>query len=120
MNLILKLILGLALGALIGHITGGHLDAGKGSFQPMNINYGLLPPMEAPRLDEAGRVRGTQTGGRPDGAVDIRDRAAGAADQVMVVVAHPQLEQRRCAGGLDATGQAAGDQRPEDAVDGLG
>jgi methylenetetrahydrofolate--tRNA-(uracil-5-)-methyltransferase len=38
-----------ALGALLGHITGGHLDAGKGSFQPMNINYGLLPPLEAPR-----------------------------------------------------------------------
>jgi len=38
-----------ALGALIGHITGGHLDAGKGSFQPMNINYGLLPPLEPPR-----------------------------------------------------------------------
>ncbi|WP_374654761.1 methylenetetrahydrofolate--tRNA-(uracil(54)-C(5))-methyltransferase (FADH(2)-oxidizing) TrmFO [Phenylobacterium sp.] len=41
-----------ALGALIGHITGGHIDAGKGSFQPMNINYGLLPP-----LDEAGPKR---------------------------------------------------------------
>src|ERR1700712_5564554 len=26
-----------ALGALVGHITGGHLDSGKGSFQPMNI-----------------------------------------------------------------------------------
>ena len=38
-----------ALGALIGHITGGHLDAGARSFQPMNINYGLLPPMEAPK-----------------------------------------------------------------------
>jgi methylenetetrahydrofolate--tRNA-(uracil-5-)-methyltransferase len=38
-----------ALGALIGHITGGHLDGGAGSFQPMNINYGLLPPMEAPK-----------------------------------------------------------------------
>ncbi len=42
-----------ALGALIGHITGGHLDGG-GTFQPMNINYGLLPPMEAPKQDEAG------------------------------------------------------------------
>ncbi|WP_374532857.1 methylenetetrahydrofolate--tRNA-(uracil(54)-C(5))-methyltransferase (FADH(2)-oxidizing) TrmFO [Phenylobacterium sp.] len=41
-----------AMGALIGHITGGHIDAGKGSFQPMNINYGLLPP-----LDEAGPKR---------------------------------------------------------------
>ena len=41
-----------ALGALIAHITGGHLEAGRGSFQPMNINYGLLPP-----LDEAGPKR---------------------------------------------------------------
>jgi methylenetetrahydrofolate--tRNA-(uracil-5-)-methyltransferase len=38
-----------ALGALIGHITGGHLDGGAGSFQPMNINYGLLPPLEGPK-----------------------------------------------------------------------
>jgi len=44
-----------ALGALIGHITGGHLDAGKGSFQPMNINYGLLPPLEPPRHGEDGK-----------------------------------------------------------------
>ena len=45
-----------ALGALIGHITGGHLDGGKGSFQPMNINYGLLPPIEdAPRHGEDGK-----------------------------------------------------------------
>jgi methylenetetrahydrofolate--tRNA-(uracil-5-)-methyltransferase len=43
-----------ALGALIAHITGGHLVEG-GSFQPMNINYGLLPPMEAPRKDADGK-----------------------------------------------------------------
>jgi methylenetetrahydrofolate--tRNA-(uracil-5-)-methyltransferase len=42
-----------SMGALIGHITGGHLDGG--SFQPMNINYGLLPPMEAPRQGPDGR-----------------------------------------------------------------
>jgi methylenetetrahydrofolate--tRNA-(uracil-5-)-methyltransferase len=42
-----------ALGALVAHITGGHLVEG-GSFQPMNINYGLLPPMEAPRKDQNG------------------------------------------------------------------
>ena len=46
-----------ALGALVEHITGGHLDAGNGpgSFQPMNINYGLLPPLEAPKVDEDGK-----------------------------------------------------------------
>ncbi|MEO8811812.1 MAG: methylenetetrahydrofolate--tRNA-(uracil(54)-C(5))-methyltransferase (FADH(2)-oxidizing) TrmFO [Caulobacteraceae bacterium] len=37
-----------ALGALVGHITGGHIAGARGSFQPMNINYGLLPPVEAP------------------------------------------------------------------------
>ena len=42
-----------ALGALVQHITGGHLQGSK--FQPMNINYGLLPPMEAPRHDENGK-----------------------------------------------------------------
>jgi methylenetetrahydrofolate--tRNA-(uracil-5-)-methyltransferase len=53
-----------ALGALIGHITGGHLDAGARSFQPMNINYGLLPPMEAPRHAEDGRKFGRGDRGR--------------------------------------------------------
>jgi methylenetetrahydrofolate--tRNA-(uracil-5-)-methyltransferase len=42
-----------ALGALVAHITGGHLTGG--SFQPMNINYGLMPPIEAPRLGGDGR-----------------------------------------------------------------
>jgi methylenetetrahydrofolate--tRNA-(uracil-5-)-methyltransferase len=44
-----------ALGALLGHITGGHVDAGARSFQPMNINYGLLPQMEPPTRSESGR-----------------------------------------------------------------
>ncbi len=49
-----------ALGALIGHITGGHLedkrlDGAARSFQPMNINYGLIPPLEAPKVDEDGK-----------------------------------------------------------------
>ncbi|MGB7699846.1 MAG: methylenetetrahydrofolate--tRNA-(uracil(54)-C(5))-methyltransferase (FADH(2)-oxidizing) TrmFO, partial [Methylovirgula sp.] len=35
-----------AIGALLHHITGGHiLDAGR-SFQPMNVNFGLFPPLE--------------------------------------------------------------------------
>ena len=49
-----------ALGALVGHITGGHLDAGKGSFQPMNINYGLLPPLAPPKRDAEGRRLGAK------------------------------------------------------------
>jgi methylenetetrahydrofolate--tRNA-(uracil-5-)-methyltransferase len=38
-----------AHGALLAHITGGHvpsIDAGPRSFQPMNINFGLFPPLE--------------------------------------------------------------------------
>jgi len=39
-----------AFGALLGHITGGHLTAddepGRRSFQPMNINFGLFPPLD--------------------------------------------------------------------------
>ena len=42
-----------AIGALVEHITGGHLAGAK--FQPMNINYGLLPPLEAPKVDEEGK-----------------------------------------------------------------
>jgi methylenetetrahydrofolate--tRNA-(uracil-5-)-methyltransferase len=34
-----------ALGALVLHITGGHLQ-GKQTFQPMNINFGLFPDIE--------------------------------------------------------------------------
>jgi methylenetetrahydrofolate--tRNA-(uracil-5-)-methyltransferase len=41
-----------ALGALLAHITGGHLSAdaegGARSFQPMNINFGLFPPASVP------------------------------------------------------------------------
>jgi len=34
-----------ALGALLAHITGG---AVADSFQPMNVNFGLFPPLDAP------------------------------------------------------------------------
>jgi len=44
-----------ALGALVAHITGGHLGLTGGSFQPMNVNYGLFPPMEAPRRSADGK-----------------------------------------------------------------
>ena len=55
-----------AFGALLNHITGGHLTAddepGKRSFQPMNVNFGLFPPLEAGAVrkpaDHIGRFRG--------------------------------------------------------------
>jgi methylenetetrahydrofolate--tRNA-(uracil-5-)-methyltransferase len=54
-----------ALGALLGHITGGHIetiDAGPRSFQPMNVNFGLFPPLaKVPNKKEDGtRLRGNE------------------------------------------------------------
>jgi methylenetetrahydrofolate--tRNA-(uracil-5-)-methyltransferase len=52
-----------AHGALLGHITGGHIetiDAGPRSFQPMNINFGLFPPLARTpsRAPDGTRLRG--------------------------------------------------------------
>jgi methylenetetrahydrofolate--tRNA-(uracil-5-)-methyltransferase len=47
-----------AIGALLNHITGGHIeaiDAGPRSFQPMNVNFGLFPAIAETHVDEAGR-----------------------------------------------------------------
>lgn len=40
-----------AFGALLNHITKGHIsheEESKRSFQPMNINFGLFPPIDLP------------------------------------------------------------------------
>jgi methylenetetrahydrofolate--tRNA-(uracil-5-)-methyltransferase len=51
-----------AHGALLAHITGGHIetiDAGPSSFQPMNVNFGLFPPFtETVTYDKEGRKHG--------------------------------------------------------------
>jgi len=54
-----------AHGALLAHITGGHvetIDAGPRSFQPMNVNFGLFPPLSQPLPKKADgkRLRGTE------------------------------------------------------------
>jgi methylenetetrahydrofolate--tRNA-(uracil-5-)-methyltransferase len=54
-----------AHGALLAHITGGHvetIDAGPRSYQPMNVNFGLFPPLaHPPAKDAAGnRLRGPE------------------------------------------------------------
>jgi methylenetetrahydrofolate--tRNA-(uracil-5-)-methyltransferase len=53
-----------AIGALLNHITGGHIesiDAGPRSFQPMNVNFGLFPPMEfSPKSPDGKRLRGPE------------------------------------------------------------
>jgi methylenetetrahydrofolate--tRNA-(uracil-5-)-methyltransferase len=54
-----------AHGALLAHITGGHIetiDAGPRSFQPMNVNFGLFPPLSrVPATGPDGkRLRGNE------------------------------------------------------------
>jgi methylenetetrahydrofolate--tRNA-(uracil-5-)-methyltransferase len=63
-----------AHGSLLGHITGGHIetiDKGPQSFQPMNINFGLFPPLgfEPPRPAK------TLENGRTEQRSQVRKRA---------------------------------------------
>ncbi|MEO0882365.1 MAG: methylenetetrahydrofolate--tRNA-(uracil(54)-C(5))-methyltransferase (FADH(2)-oxidizing) TrmFO [Pseudomonadota bacterium] len=64
-NTVLPPPLTTALGALVGHITGGHLAAGK-TFQPMNVNFGLFPPANPDEMamlaPEGKRLRGKEKG----------------------------------------------------------
>ena len=57
-----------ALGALLGHITGG---ADAETFQPMNVNFGLMPPLPG-RLRKADRKKAYT-----DRAADRSGRVAG-------------------------------------------
>ncbi|MFY9293509.1 MAG: methylenetetrahydrofolate--tRNA-(uracil(54)-C(5))-methyltransferase (FADH(2)-oxidizing) TrmFO [Methylorubrum rhodinum] len=76
-----------ALGALIAHITGGHMEAGAESdsnaprsFQPMNVNFGLFPPLERmPRNETGKRLRGPEKAALKKRALTDRARAALAA-----------------------------------------
>jgi methylenetetrahydrofolate--tRNA-(uracil-5-)-methyltransferase len=50
-----------ALGAMVNHITGGHIettDNATRSFQPMNVNFGLFPPVGVPPDPDGRRPRG--------------------------------------------------------------
>jgi methylenetetrahydrofolate--tRNA-(uracil-5-)-methyltransferase len=59
-----------AHGALLAHITGGHMEAAFGtqpagtrSYQPMNVNFGLFPPLaHAPKGESGERLRGAEKG----------------------------------------------------------
>jgi methylenetetrahydrofolate--tRNA-(uracil-5-)-methyltransferase len=57
-----------AHGALLNHITGGHLVAeGEGpsrSFQPMNVNFGLFPEIAADASPRAKDRRSSKSLGR--------------------------------------------------------
>ena len=52
-----------AFGALLAHVTGGHITDGKSSFQPMNVNFGLFPPIDAPTHGPDGKkLKGEERG----------------------------------------------------------
>jgi methylenetetrahydrofolate--tRNA-(uracil-5-)-methyltransferase len=68
-----------AMGALLNHITGGHLttiEAGPRSFQPMNVNFGLFPPIEAAQRGPDGkRLRGPEKAAAKKRALTARAKA---------------------------------------------
>src|SRR5437868_7062585 len=66
-----------ALGSLLGHITGGHIETiepGARSFQPMNINFGLFPPLASPptRNADGTRLRGNEKNAAKKQAISAR------------------------------------------------
>lgn len=69
-----------ALGALLNHITGGHIetiDGGPKSYQPMNVNFGLFPTFEAAPRDEAGkRLKGKDKAAAKKRMITARAKAA--------------------------------------------
>jgi methylenetetrahydrofolate--tRNA-(uracil-5-)-methyltransferase len=74
-----------AHGAILGHILGDQgVAAGRNAFQPMNVNFGLFPPVEAPTKDQDGkRLRGPAKGfarKRAMSARALRDFAAWLAE----------------------------------------
>lgn len=75
----------MAFGALLNHITKGHLvheeEKGKRSFQPMNVNFGLFPPLEAGAVKKpeghVGRFRGADKAQAKKRAYTARAKEAG-------------------------------------------
>ena len=77
-----------AIGALVNHITGGHLGE-KQTFQPMNVNFGLFPDIEEyeRKGPDGKRLRGKDKGRAKKMAQAIRalnDFDAWLAGETMV------------------------------------
>ena len=70
----------------------------------------------ASSIVEAVIVVGGETRGLTDSAVDVDHDAAGATDEVMVIVADSILVARRRSRGLDSAGQPPADQRSQGVV----
>jgi methylenetetrahydrofolate--tRNA-(uracil-5-)-methyltransferase len=65
-----------AFGALIAHVTGGHIGDGKASFQPMNVNFGLFPEIAAPTHGPDGKKLKGEDRGRAK-KLALAERALG-------------------------------------------
>jgi len=82
-----------AMGALVDHVTGGHVSVGARSFQPMNINYGLLPPLSAPPplapMKRAARSDRGRARKRALGLRALADLRAWAAEREAVSAGQP-------------------------------
>jgi methylenetetrahydrofolate--tRNA-(uracil-5-)-methyltransferase len=65
-----------AIGSLLNHITGGHLEtieAGRSSFAPMNVNFGLFPPIAGPITGGSGKkLRGPEKAAAKKRALSAR------------------------------------------------
>jgi len=69
-----------AMGALVTHITGG---AHAKTFQPMNVNFGLFPPLEGMRSGRRGRkerYKGYTDRAKRDWTTWLGDKARDAAE----------------------------------------
>ncbi len=70
-----------ALGALISHITGGHITA-RESFQPMNINFGLFPPAEPETVQTTDPLTGKRLRGKAKGRARKQAQARRALQDI--------------------------------------
>jgi methylenetetrahydrofolate--tRNA-(uracil-5-)-methyltransferase len=64
-----------AMGALLHHVTVGHVGGAPGAFQPMNVNFGLFPPLDAPDALSPGK--------RPKAADRARARKSGLSERAL-------------------------------------
>ena len=70
-----------ALGALVAHITGGHLE-GKATFQPMNVNFGLFPAPPTDRVVTTDPETGKRLRGKAKGLAKKRAQAVIALEDI--------------------------------------
>ena len=70
-----------ALGALLTHITGGHLE-GKATFQPMNVNFGLFPDPPTETVQKTDPETGKRLRGKAKGLAKKRAQAIRALEDI--------------------------------------